>query len=174
MGMRDENPTGVPEALMLDNGRARGGGVQAQRAGLLVSKGAAADREAWELLSPGVMLSAKTFALSCMAVASTLPTKHAGAISGFPVVGRTKWAASPSPLVPLEWGLPWVWYLVACASWITDPLACQVPFLSTWLHIPETGASSYLSPSLAWLKSCWSPCCGWQSAHPPLHPACPV
>ena len=46
MSMRDENLTGVPEALMLNMGRARGGGVQAQSAGLLVDTGEATDRGA--------------------------------------------------------------------------------------------------------------------------------
>ena len=57
MSAKDENLTGVPEVLME---RARGGRVQAQIAGLLVSTGEATDRETRKLLSSGVVLPAKT------------------------------------------------------------------------------------------------------------------
>ena len=46
MSVREENPSGVPEALMSDMGRTRGGGVQTQCVGLLVDAGKAVNRGA--------------------------------------------------------------------------------------------------------------------------------
>ena len=76
--MRDRSPTGVPEALMSDVGRAWGSGVWAWSMGLLACTGEAACGKVGGLSGPETTLSTGTSTHSCMVAASTSQTEHAG------------------------------------------------------------------------------------------------
>ena len=154
MSMRDENLTGVPEVLMSDMGRAGGGGVQAQSVELLSSTGEATDREAWELSSPGVVLSEKTSTLSFAAVASTTSMEHAGATPGLSVVEKNQ-MSSLNESDSSTWVRTFLTMVSCCSHIMASWSSCLSASFSFHLTVSSWNWSIILSVSFSTLAEIW-------------------
>ena len=153
---RDGSPTGVPETLMSDIGRARGSRVWAQGTRLLAFTEEAANGKAGGLSGLHVVSSGGMSAHGCTVAASTSPIVCMGTTQELSIVERIH-VRSLTELAGL--------------TWERTSLNVVSKGSHTLAHRSSCFSTNFPSAQGYWLKSCWSP---WQSANLPSHCACAV